>query len=241
MLLSLGLALCTACTSVPPMTERTQVLVLAAIHSAHKDHPAYSYEDLYGAVRRFSPDVVGVEIRQEDLHRDGEYLARNYPLEMRQLASEYAPSVRGFDWLGPELEGRPVPDDWWAAQSPVKRLEREQARDADFTTPEADALQEQQMEIVRSATAAELNDGRYDAVTRAYYRSLASSLAGTRYAPLAEFYGERDRKIAESVTRIVADHPGRRIAIVLGADHRAPVIDALRRRFGRTIELVPVR
>lgn len=240
-LLILVLSFSAACTSVQPMTEKTRVMVLATIHSAHKDHAAYSYEDLYGTVRSFAPDVVAVEMRQEDLHRDDDYLARNYPLEMRQLASQYTPQVRGFDWLGAELEGRPVPEDWWAAQSWVKRLEREKARDSDVRTTEANALRDQQMDIVRSATAAGLNDGRYDAITRAYYRALANSLTGTRYAPLTEFYQERDRRIAANVARIVADHRGRRVVIVLGADHRAPVIDALNQQFGSMIELVPVR
>lgn len=240
LLLGLTFASLLGCASLPP-APRTEVMVVASIHGAHRDHPAYSYDDLYGIVRAFEPDLVAVEIRPEDMGRDADYLARNYPLEMRELAQAYAPNVRGVDWLGSELEGRPVPPDWWREHSPIKRLERELAADESIDTSAADRFQAQQAELVRSQDAAGLNDGRYDEATRSYYRALSEALAGTRYQPLTDFYRERDRRIADNVAQLVDEHPGRRIAVIVGADHRAPVIDELGRRFGPGVDLVPVR
>lgn len=236
--LALAAASCASVREAPPPT---QVMVVASIHSAHRDHPTYSYERLFETVRAFQPDVVAVEIRPEDLGRDPAYLARNYPSEMITLAQAFGPHARGVDWLGDELAGAPAPDDWWAKGSWVKRLEREIDADPAYRNPELQALQDQQMEIVRSATAASLNDGRYDAVTRAYYQRFAEQVAGGPYERLAQFYAARDRQIAGNVARIVAAHPGRRIAVVLGADHRGPVVDELgRRAVANHVALVPV-
>jgi hypothetical protein len=217
------------------------VLVVASLHGAHRDHPAYRYEDLYSAIRAFAPDLVAVEIRQEDLDRGEEYLARNYPLEMRELARSWAPHVRGIDWLEAELEGRPVPDDWWSKQSEITRLQRALGEDPAVSTSEADRKQSEQMAMIGSASAAELNDGRYDALSRSYYALLARSLAGTPYSALSDFYAERDRRIAGNVASIVAENPGRRIAVVVGADHRGPVVRELETRFAGQVEMVPVR
>ncbi len=216
-------------------------MVISAIHSAHKEHPRYSYDDLFNVVSRFSPDIVAVEIRQEDLGEDAAYLARNYPFEMVELSRRYRAIVLGFDWLGEELEGRPVPEKWWQENSWVKRLEREMGHDPTVQTPKADALRKQQMDILNSATATSLNDGRYDAGTRAYYRALAEELAATPYAPLVTFYAKRDRRIAKAVAKIVKENPGRRIAVVLGADHRAAVIDELARSNSANLLMIPVR
>jgi hypothetical protein len=215
-------------------------MVIAAIHSAHREHPTYSYDNLFEAVRLFAPDVVAVEMRQEDMKRDLAYLERNYPFEMLELTRQYGPNIRGVDWLGEELEGRPVPGNWWQAQSWVKRLERELSQDPSVKTPESDALQKKQLEIMNLGTAASLNDGRYDAATRSYYRVLAKELAGTRYAPLVDFYKERDMQIARNIRQVVQDHPGSRIAVVVGADHRAPVIDELESGTLGEFEMVPV-
>lgn len=229
-----------ACASTPALPPTTQVMVVAAIHSAHKDHPSYGYEDLYATVRSFNPDVVAVEMRQEDMGRDPAYLARNYPLEMRQLAEEYRAKAYGVDWLGSELEGRPVPDNWWREQSWVKRLEREMAADPAQDGAALEPLQQEQSDLVRSATPKALNDGRYDRVTRAYYQAFARSVAGTPYERLASFYRERDERIAANLAEIVARHPGQRVTAILGADHRGHAIDALRQRFGDRITFVDV-
>lgn len=237
------LALATACTSGLAPPKSTQVMVIAAMHSAHKGHPSYSYDHLFDAVSAFKPDIVAVEMREEDLSRDPSYLARNYPSEMLELTRQYEPNVRGFDWLGKELEGMPVPDEWWQTRSWVKRLERELRKDSSVQTPRTNALQKQQVEMIKFATAESLNDGSYDGVTRAYYRALGEELAGSRYAPLTKFYRERDRQIANNIDEIVRENRGRRIAVVLGADHRAPVIDRLqeRSRNVKIVAVVPVR
>ncbi len=171
----------------------TQVMIVASMHGLHKTSTAYSYEMLYALVRDFKPDLVGVEIRPEDLGRDQEYLQDNYPKEMIELAQTWGEHAFGFDWLGNDVAGAPIPHDWWTHGSPIKRLERELDQDPDFKSKQLDAIRAQQSDILRSATPSSLNDGRYDRLNDAYYARLQQRLHGTRYAPIAQFYASRDR------------------------------------------------
>lgn len=106
------------------MYNIAKVMVVASIHGRLATSTYFTYDDLYSLVNRFRPDFVGVEIRQEDLYRGSAYLARNYPVEMVHLSQLYSDRVFGFDWLGDELTGRAIPNDWWNVESPIKRLER---------------------------------------------------------------------------------------------------------------------
>lgn len=223
-----------------------EVMVVATMHGGHADNPRYSYEDFYSLVAAFAPDLVGTEIRQEDLDRGEDYLARNYPLEMRELALRYSDRIVGIDWLGEDLEGRPVPENYWRDLSPITRLQRQLAQDDALRSPKVEEAQARQRRILEGATAASLNDGQYDLATSAYYLALAELLEGSQFARLTEFYAERDRRISLNAMAAVAlfrrTRPGGggRILFAVGADHRGPLVDALRQQFGNNVRLVPV-
>ena len=223
----------------PALAAPTQVMVLASMHGLHRTSRTYSYDDLYGVVRDFHPDLVGVEIRPEDLHADGAYLEKNYPSEMIELGRVWGPRAFGFDWLGDDLAGRPIPDGYWAEQSSIKRLER--ALDADPARKDARlaGIQAREHTLLATATAASLNDGRYDCLNTAYYDAFKASVAGTPYAPIADFYAARDRRIDANVVAAIKANPGKRVVLVTGADHRGFLVAALKKAFGRSIRLVP--
>lgn len=210
-----------------PRAEPAEVAVISAMHGLHRDHPGYDYDDLYALVAAYEPDLVGVEVRSEDMGRTGDYLARNYPAEMVALAQDYGERAFGFDWLGAELEGRAIPEGWWREGSEIKALERALGSDPHFTDRDGERLDAAQFEILQDATVRSLHDGRYDAVTREKYARLSERLAGTVYAPVSEFYAERDRQITETIRAMAVANPGARIVVVTGADHRAGILDGL--------------
>ena len=152
-------------------------------------HDTRTYQSLYDLVKGLKPDFVGVEMRQEDLPRDPQYLASMYPKEMIEVAKEYGPRAFGFDWLGDDVAGRQVPDDWWPKKSPIKALEREADADPKFShDSQLGAISAQENQILANATAASLNDGRYDRLNDAYYARMAALYAGTKYDVLPRFY-----------------------------------------------------
>jgi hypothetical protein len=228
-------------------TLPSYVVVIPSLHKRLAGNPHYNYADLYGLVASFRPDFVGVEIRQEDLGRSDSYLHHNYPEEMVALARAYKGRVFGFDWLGEELKGRQIPDDWWTKQSRIKQLERACNSAPPPTSPrlaqlgaQLDALYRQQDEIVGTATAASLADGRYDKVTASYYQIGAELTRGTPCEAVSTWFTARDHEISANIVKDVLDHPGRRIAIVTGVDHHGPVISALSSEV-RSVVIVPVK
>jgi hypothetical protein len=130
MLRRLLLILLAICAAGPLAAKpRTTVMVVASLHGFHAHHPTYDYDKLYALVARYHPDVVGVEIRPEDIGGKDEYLAKSYPREMIALRDSYRDRAVGFDWLGDEIAGRPIPDGWWQHGSKIKALEREMDAD----------------------------------------------------------------------------------------------------------------
>jgi len=151
----------------------TTILAIASLHGLHKDNPTFSYNRLFEVVDKFEPDFVGVEIRQEDIGADEAYLSRNYPYEMVELSKRYEGRCFGFDWLGDDIAGKPIPENYWKEISAYKKLERQLGEDPDFQdTPLLEELFNQQMDIATTATPSSLVDGRYGEVTKQYYQAV---------------------------------------------------------------------
>jgi hypothetical protein len=168
---------------------------------------------------------------------DGEYLSSLYPKEMLDLAQQFGEHAFGFDWLGDDVAGRPVSAAAWLFTT-LKPLEREFNQDPAYQDATIEAIDRRRVEIIESATAQSLNDGRYDVLTSAEYALLRDEAAGSKYAPVVEFYSERDRMIARNAAKAIRLHPGTTIVLVTGADHRGFLIEALQRDFGDSIGIV---
>jgi hypothetical protein len=223
---SYGAALCGA--------GAAQVMVVPSVHKLLNTNPRYTYTQLYELVAEFHPDLVGIEIRQEDFGRPEPYLQSNYPREMVDLFHRFRDRVFGFDWLGDELSGMPVPNDWWTKHSRIKQLER-----AWYASPppsdgrmkqlthDLEALSDRRDALESTASPEALANGAYDGITREYYRTAAALARGTPYAAVPTWYAERDRHLADNITAEIRLHPGCRMAIVTGADHHGPIMSAL--------------
>ncbi|GAB3032979.1 hypothetical protein [Bowmanella dokdonensis] len=221
----------------------TVVAVVAAMHGFHRDHPSYSYQQLYDYIASLQPDSVGVEIRSEDMAADKSYLAKNYPAEMIELAGRYGQRAFGFDWLGNAIAGQPIPADYWQHLE-VKKLERQLAKDASFQSSRPvllEKLQQQQMALLQSATAELFPVEQYGQLTRRIDKLYADWLEHSPYGAIEAFNRERDRQIAENIIAFVSQHPGQRIVLVMGADHQTFAIEALEKHFGDSIEWLSPR
>lgn len=210
----------------------TTILAIASLHSFHKDNPTFSYDHLFEVVDKFKPDFVGIEIRQEDIGADETYLSRNYPYEMVELSKRYEDRCFGFDWLGKDITGQPIPENYWKEISSYKKLERQLSEDPDFQdTPLLDDLYNLQMDIAKIATPSSLINGRYGEVTKQYYQAMDNLLHGTKYEDLARFRHKRDEEIGHQIVNFIREHSGSRIALVMGANHHVFAVNTITNHF----------
>jgi len=225
---------------VPTVLAKSwDVYVISAMHGYHKDHPSFNYDHLYKVVERLEPDLVGVEIRPEDIGEDTRYLNAYYPLEMVELAQRFSGRVFGFDWLGDAITGQPIPKNYWQTLT-VKKLERELDKEQALMArrpPKLDELQSQQQALLHSATVESLMDGRYGQLTRAIDQQQQLWLGKTRYQAILDFNQRRDEKIAENIVRVMNARSGGTLVVVTGADHRTFIVENLERAFAGSIRI----
>lgn len=212
-----------------------QTYLIPTIHSLHKSNRNYSYDSLRTVIKRLNPEVIAVEIRAIDLTSDSLYLASNYPLEMRAMKNWFPKAaIAGIDWLGPELEGRPIPPNYWREQSEIKKLEVAKSQDPLYAQNalKCTGIQQKRVAGLRSATLRQIVTGQDTPLTKAFYKCQDEVFAGSAHMKVLDFYRERDRKILENINKVIAENKGKRIVILLGADHFA----MLRDKFPNTVK-----
>ena len=223
-------------------STKTELLIVSSLHTAHIGHPTFDYDVLFSLVREFEPEYVGVEIRPEDIGMSRDYLSSNYPREMIGLAFQYQENAFWIDWLGHEIAGTFIPESYWKDLR-VTKLSVELVKDEAVMArkPNQIALMEQeQSQIIETATPSSLADGRYGALCRQIDELERDWLTGSIYEEIFAFNQRRDEEIARNLLRFLDSHRGSRIIVVLGADHRTFAVEAVVERFAETIELVDV-
>ncbi|HLN74002.1 MAG TPA: hypothetical protein VK205_11955, partial [Prolixibacteraceae bacterium] len=80
-------------------TLQKKVYFIPTLHGLHQANQSYSYDSLKQLINHLNPDIIAVEIRQEDINGDSLYLSKNYPYEMRMM-KYWFPNTKivGFDW-----------------------------------------------------------------------------------------------------------------------------------------------
>jgi hypothetical protein len=131
--------------------------------------------------------------------------------------------------LGKELEGRPVPPNYWQDSSKRKKVEAELEREVEMKCrmKKAKKLQRLNEELILKTTLKELNTGMYDRGSERYYEELETAFAGTNYAFLTNFCEDRNQHIVANIKEITRLNPGKKILIITGADHRSFIIQSI--------------
>jgi len=221
--------------------QTTEVIICSTIHGAHKINPNYSYDSLFAFIENYNPDIIGTEIRTEDIDSSLTYLKRNYPFEMYACINKYpGKEVIGFDWLGSDIEGRAIPTNYWQEISTLKKTEKKLNQDSIILKKLAilDVIAEEKNNMVLSASLTELNDGRYDIINFIYYEQLAELLENTKYVGVSDFYQKRDENIALNIIEIIKSHHGKKMIFLVGADHRDYTLKKVQQELGNQIVLI---
>lgn len=202
---------------------KSEILIITTIHGAHKINPNYTYDSLFAFIEKYNPEIVGVEVRNEDMDSSVSYLKANYPYEMYDCISRFSlKKVVGFDWLGDDLAGRAIPTNYWKESSDIKRLQQKLSADSAMLKRLSvlDIIKKEKNKLALTASLQELNDGRYDLINRIYYEQLELLLKETEFIVLSDFYKKRDEMIARNIIELIKNNFGKKMIFLLGADHR---------------------
>lgn len=214
--------------------KKTEVMILGTLHGIHKDNTFYSYEDIFLIIDNYKPDVIGVEIRKEDILQQREYLIKYYPYEMIEAKFRYENDCKiyGFDWLGDTIEDKLIPDKYFETLD-VKILEKQ------FDSTDGYVKEKKMIEIIDSLripliinhTAEECNNGKYDLLVDVLYNQLEVMFKNTPFENMSNFYRERDKQIDKNFIDIIKNNIGQRIIFLTGIDHKVFAIKAIKEYF----------
>ena len=221
-------------------TSPTQVVVISSLHKVHQSNPNYSYEDLYQFIQNFNADVIGIEVRPEEMDSGVNVIKEMYPLEMATIKEQFGNKIMyGFDWWGKDFEGKLITREVWNTESKIRKLQVQLSQDTDITnrlkvlSPVKKAMEQ----LATTGSISHVNDGTYDLLSTIYYEQMGILLNATLYADLVTFYKDRDNKIAENIINIIKAHPGKKLVFVLGADHRSHTVTAITNALDEKIQL----
>lgn len=200
-----------AAQAPPAGGAETQVLVVATVHAQHRRNPNYTYEDVVRILEAFKPAVVCVEIRPEDFRREP-YLQEMMLATVWGLARDL--EVCAFDWFdGSAREARRALE-----QTPeyVEKARRYDSLSA--ANPVTSAFDAEFGDYWRGAMDYRFYNGpAYNRYIEEWYRL---SLAVYGDSPVNLHYESRNRRMMDRAWEVIRAHPGSRIALVTGSEHK---------------------
>ena len=199
-----------------------KVYLIPVLHGMHQTNPEYSYDSVRATVERLKPDVIAVEIRAEDVQSDTAYLKQNYPLEMWMMRYWFpSATITGFDWLGSELEGKPIPARYWKDHSRIKALQTLLSIDTVYSRKLAacQLYTDQRLDILERQSLRGILQSNDAILVKEYYNCLSQHLQGSDYEELTRFYDTRNERIQQNVAALAAAHKGKTIVVLTGDDH----------------------
>lgn len=220
----------------PLFAQKTELLILPTIHGGHYKNVNYNFEHVRHIIQNFKPDIIALEIRQEDLNQDTAYLNRFYNPEMILFKNSFPEAQKaGIDNMGADRTGKPLPlnlaqdtlGDWGKFLLTNKRLMRDSAIIKARTSSGMVAIKAKQGKMMGTLRASQLMDGAYDLLTEEYTNTQTRILEHTPYAYFNKFNVWRDTEIAKNIKAIALKNPGKRIIVLTGANHRNRAVKLL--------------
>lgn len=227
-----------------------EVLVLPAVHGAHEVNPHYTYGDLMQIVKDFDPDIIGVELRPEDLQLHSDSLDLFYPLEMIMVRDSFPQKVKGIDFYSHGTRdlvvSRKMFSDTTSELYHLKKLSQDMVLDSvlvkKFEQAGIPEIHAEQRRMALEYSAEEFLKGQYDSITRIQYRLEDSLFGNSRYKAYAVFNTQRDLQITRNALKLLKDNPEKKVLIIVGANHRARLMDSLEHKKVKLIkDLVTIK
>ena len=212
-------------------SQNPKLYFIPSLHKLHQANSQYTYDSLRQLIARLQPDIIAVEIRQSDIGHDSNYLKNNYPYEMWIMRYWFPEAgIVGFDWLGDDIEGKPLSERYWREVSPIKQWERALNADTVYTPKAVScrSISARRGELLKSLSLKELMESEDAQLTKDFYTCLAEQLKGSIHERILAFYDERNLRILKNIQGIVSGNKGKKIVVITGDDHYIALKDQLR-------------
>lgn len=201
---------------------QTKVYLIPSLHGLHKTNHNYSYDSLRTFISRLKPDVIAVEIRSIDVSEDTSYLKNNYPYEMWKMRYWFRDKkIEGFDWLGNDINGKLIPQNYWREISEIKKTEKALNNDSIYSNSilQCDSFLTRRLEILQNCTLKQILESNDAILCNQYYNCYSEILSGTKYELIPKFNQERNERILQNINELQKKYNGKTIVIITGDDH----------------------
>lgn len=190
-------------------TARAEVIVLSTLHQLHDSTPGYSFEDLSRTIEQLQPDVLAVELTAEDLSsRREQTVKQEYQRSVFPLLDQHDYAVVPLEPPQPlygELVGL-------MRRAQVELKEQQPARAESFQVYMTSLFR---LLGERWRSPADVNSPVTDALFESKHRFQAD-LFGPDESRAWEGW---NRHFLEQVLAAARANPGKRILVLVGAEH----------------------
>lgn len=199
-----------------------KVYLIGSLHWLHQNNKNYGFEDIYEYVRKINPDVIAVEIREEDLSLNRESLDKMYPKEMVDTLTEHKDDkiVEGFDWLGNEVVGKSIPEEYFK-ESNYAVLGRELMQDEKYSKvlKTLNIVDTKKSEMLKNGDIKKVHHEFYDYAVEMSREQFKDYFEDTKYIDILNFDLDRNENINKNIIKIVQKHEDKTILVITGRDH----------------------
>lgn len=205
------------------------VYILGTIHGTHQTNPFYGFHHILEKAKSYSPEILCVEIRQQDMTEKNSYLREYYPPEMVLLKENYEEQIPvfGFDWRGKNLENKRIGD----RPSDFKDIFQLMQEDA-FVHKLIMERKSHMNPFFASCTLESCQSdylNQYEKI-KAMEEQLDQYLCEHGFKELVDYDLEREIKINQNIKRIITENDTKRIMIITGISHKAKIEAYLHQR-----------
>lgn len=186
------------------------IKILGTIHKLHNENKNYTIAHIKKEIIKFSPDIIAVEIRNEDINNENDYLVNYYPLEMIEIKKEFEKKIPiiGFDWRGEEIKNKPI-EKW----SPFKN----------FKNKNIEKLIGKRLEIMntfyKNCDIYECQDKLKLQELSLIEENINNLLVKFGYKNLVDYKKNRELIMGSNLSKINRDNKDKKILILTGITH----------------------
>lgn len=225
--------------------QKTELLILPTIHAGHKNNKNYTFQHIRNIIKNFNPDIIGLEIRPEDMDRDTNYLKTFYNPEMILFRNEFSGIKKiGIDFMGSDFEGMALPENFMKENigefGKFRATNQKLMLDSNIVNARIKegltSIGKTRSEMLGTLSANQLMDGKYDLLTENFTEIQTKILKNTSYQFYDNFQIARDQRIADNIKSIALKNKGKRIIVLTGANHHNRAVKEVKKI--RSINLI---